>query len=447
MSKRNTTIKSEKSGKHESTNFSTQKVDTIVDSVGDTNTNIKKKTSNEEQIQSTNYEDEYQSRLRKSIDTTLYDQTKMNQDSYGNDNIPIIDMTGHKIKYEMLEEIEHYQSQSPDCVENINGKDLMDFSDGDEILTHESAKESDDRKHATIIQIQQPECYVQEIEHELPIEKKVANKNEVMNTKSTHTDTSVPNISSTKVQNVLSQSTYDDKKQEDIMWTTDKETDDLQTGDKSARYTGYIFEIIGETTTSKHNKKVFHAILQNNSKTWTQITAWEDNIPKLKAISDIGNIINCKYLYVHDESDSSDYNFGDPDIILRVEFCTKLNLIEKMNVELPLKRPITDVNFCDILETRGKIRISGYVKNNFRIDKFKILTGSITNGEKVIEINLDSGRNIENIQKGTKITVVGKVERRKDEPIHYIQVTSSDDITITKDKTNLLTSMNGVEHL
>ncbi|KAJ8685657.1 hypothetical protein QAD02_021450 [Eretmocerus hayati] len=269
-------------------------------SVEDTNEEMKKKTGNKEQIESTSYEDEYQSRLRKSIDPTLYDQTKMNQDFYGNDTIPILDMT-----------------------ENIGGKDLIDTSDGDEILRNESAKESDDRKHATIIQIQQPECDIQEIEHEFPNERKVANKNEVMNVKSTHTNTSVQSVSSDEVQNSPSKSTYDDKKQEDIMWTTDEETDDLQTGDKSARYTGYKFEIIGETTTSKHNKEVFHAILRNNSKTWIQITAWKDNIPKLKAISDIGNIINCKYLFVHDGSNSSDYNLDDPDSSLRVDICTK----------------------------------------------------------------------------------------------------------------------------
>ncbi|KAJ8684471.1 hypothetical protein QAD02_020263 [Eretmocerus hayati] len=214
-------------------------------------------------------------------------------------------------------------------------------------------------------------------------------------------------------------------------------------------YIGYV-DFISQPENTARNGRVMKIVLNNYSRRRMMVTAWNNEIPMLEEISEIGNVIYAHNLLVKIKEDKT-YNRGSGSKYFQAQEIFHFEILGMLDV-LPKDCGISCIDFDCIDEARGLIRIEGIIKTAPRLQKSKKygnkLMGGITNGKQVIEFQLDENQETNHILKGERVQIQGNIVK-KNNGLHFIKVVNSSDIQKLSDRPieDLLWFLEANEHL
>ncbi|KAJ8684758.1 hypothetical protein QAD02_020551 [Eretmocerus hayati] len=204
-------------------------------------------------------------------------------------------------------------------------------------------------------------------------------------------------------------------------FTLDEDVGKLEVCDATASFFGFI-DYVGDKDKTLKNGSVSNIVLNNNSETRIQISAWNELMPKLQNIAKIGYIIEAENLLV--KSDDKSFNRGSIPKYFEVQDISNFTIIGRLQ-EIPKDCTIMNVTFDRINKARGNIRIRGVIKTPPRLSVSKQfgnkIIGGITNGNDVIEIQLPQELKVDYIEKGDHVEIIGLLQK-KSIGVHVIKI-------------------------
>ncbi|KAJ8676156.1 hypothetical protein QAD02_011942 [Eretmocerus hayati] len=204
--------------------------------------------------------------------------------------------------------------------------------------------------------------------------------------------------------------------------------DDLEVKDTTAEFVGYVDYVDGIRAIPEHGN-LQRIVLNNTKGLRIMVTCWNNNIPAMMVVAEIGNVLEISGLLVKEDS-SMKNNLGSTTKFFETQAITTYNLLGQLH-EIPVDAGICKVDFETAPHTQGIICIEGVVKNAPRLQTSDIVgnkvVGGITNGMKVLEINLPADQKVDHIMKGETIKVIGAMIK-KSYGLHVIKVSGASDI-------------------
>ncbi|KAJ8670467.1 hypothetical protein QAD02_001726 [Eretmocerus hayati] len=226
-------------------------------------------------------------------------------------------------------------------------------------------------------------------------------------------------------------------------------------GAKTGLFVGYVDQIVKPAPA--HGSKVMHIVLNNGKNIRMQVTAWgETFIEKLNTVATMNNVVWAEKLKICEYKAGTNYKYGNQAIYLAVEDISSFDVIgsragqDYCATEPASLKEAVPVKFDEIIDSKGLIRVRGYVRIPFRQIKRKrgnSLGGLVTDAKKLLlEINIKADdSNLKNIHKGHQIELIGTLmvnERNSDK--HFLSVESIDQVVkISDDKLTLVDIMKG----
>ncbi|KAJ8677608.1 hypothetical protein QAD02_013395 [Eretmocerus hayati] len=214
--------------------------------------------------------------------------------------------------------------------------------------------------------------------------------------------------------------------------------DSTELHDSSDELVGYVCTVYPKTL-AKNGVYVERIVVSNAQGRTVQLIAWANNTRILEKF-ETGEVLLVERVYSSPAKPNSLYNGGNVKFELIVNDKCNINILGTFNEQLIVPTSTT-VDFDNIMNVQGPIKIGGYIKNSFRELKMKnrsIGIGSITNGVKKLEVHINKFFDQDDeskYQKGQYVEVTGSSQLRDNFAPPYIKAESVSDVRVDESKT------------
>ncbi|KAJ8673776.1 hypothetical protein QAD02_005038 [Eretmocerus hayati] len=242
------------------------------------------------------------------------------------------------------------------------------------------------------------------------------------------------------------------------MFTSDKEFHKYENdiGSTTASFVGIVVKKVSPS--KANNSTVAHVVLSNHQHVEVQISGWGHLADQLeKSIADTQKIIWAQGLTVVQSNVKSKYFYGNTNISFKMtsntvfeELGTYDKLVQYRATLHDDEGSVKQATLENILNCNGMVCVRGYVRNPFKLYEWKYnksVSGTITNGRKILAVNIKTDQLQPHIHLGHDIEVIGYIEEDR-EKCHMLSVNSPDNIKLLSErKIPLETIMHANEHI
>ncbi|XP_044587394.1 uncharacterized protein LOC123266995 isoform X2 [Cotesia glomerata] len=207
-----------------------------------------------------------------------------------------------------------------------------------------------------------------------------------------------------------------------IKLSTNKHIDKLRPG-MSCKLVGYIDAI--ESVKQCNDSQLLKFVINNGAGKRVQIKCWGDDIPRVQADIIMDRVIHLENAYCGPHTKYNNGNFTGAEITINKQ--TILENLREFDEKNCLADEDRDTDFqliaLDQIENSilpSRFKISGYVKTKFSIINSEIVNWvkayvSLTDGERKIDVTINSYKPDHDIAKGDKIILTGSIKNLSEE--------------------------------